>query len=48
MFLLVKIMLVNTIMMEYNGSIGTNQSGIKLTERLLNSYGDKLVFLQTD
>ena len=35
-------------MMEYNGSIGTKQSRIKLTERLLNSYGDKLVFLQTD
>ena len=32
--------------MEYNGSIGTKQSRIKLTERLLNSYGDKLVFLQ--
>ena len=39
-------MLVNTIMMEYNGSIGTKQSRVKLTERLLNSY--KLVFLQTD
>ena len=33
---------------EFNGSIGTKQSRIKLTERLLNSYGDKLVFLQTD
>ena len=34
--------------MEYNGSIETKQSRIKLTERLLNSYVDKLVFLQTD
>ena len=34
--------------MEYNGSIETKQSRIKLTKRLLNSYGDKLVFLQTD
>ena len=33
---------------EYNGSIGTKQSSIKLTERLLNSYGDKLMLLQTD
>ena len=41
-------MFVNTIMMEYNGNIGTRQSGIKLTERLLKSYGDKLVCLQTD
>ena len=41
-------MFVNTIMMEYNGSIGTKQIGIKLTERLLNSYGDKFAFLQTD
>ena len=40
-------MFVNTIMMEYNGSIGTKQSRIKLTERPLNSYGDKLVFLHT-
>ena len=37
-----------TIMMEYNGSIETKQSRIKLTERLLNSDDDKLVFLQTD
>ena len=41
-------MFVNTIMMEYSGSIETKQSRINLTERLLNSYGDKLVFLQTD
>ena len=41
-------MFVNTIMMEYNGRIETKQSSIKLTERFLNSYGDKLVFLQTD
>ena len=41
-------MSVNTIMMEYNGSIGTKQRRVKLTERLSNSYGDKLVFLQTD
>ena len=41
-------MFVNKIMMEYNGSIGTKQSRIKLTEWLLNSYGDKVVFLQTD
>ena len=41
-------MFVNTIMMEYNGSIGTKQSRVTLTGRLLNSYGDKLVLLQTD
>ena len=41
-------MFVITIMMEYNGSIGTKQSRITLIERLLNSYSDKLVFLQTD
>ena len=34
--------------MDYNGSIETKKSRIKLTEWLLNSYGDKLVFLQTD
>ena len=39
---------METIMMEYIGSIQTKQSRIKLIERLLNSYGDKLVFLQTD
>ena len=39
---------METIIVEYNGSIETKQSRIKLTERLLNSYGDKLVFLQTD
>ena len=37
-----------TIIMEYNGSIESKQSRIKLTERCLNSYVDKLVFLQTD
>ena len=41
-------MFINTIMMEYNGSIGTMQSRVKLTGWLLNSYSDKLVFLQTD
>ena len=35
-------------LMEYNCSIGTEQSRIKLIELLLNSYGDKLVFLQAD
>ena len=39
---------METIIIEYNGSIETKQSRIKLTERLLNSDGDKLVFLQTD
>ena len=39
---------METIVMEYSGSIETKQSRIKLTERLLNSYSDKLVFLQTD
>ena len=39
---------MGTIIMEYNGSIETKQSRIKLTERLLISYGDKLEFLQTD
>ena len=39
---------METIIMEYNGRIETKQSRIKLTERLLNSYVDKLVFLQTD
>ena len=39
---------METIIMEYNSSIETKQSRIKLTERLLNSYGDKLEFLQTD
>ena len=34
--------------MEYNGSIETKQSRMKLTKRLLNSYGDKRVLLQTD
>ena len=39
---------METIIMEYSGSIETKQSEKKLIERLLNSYGDKLVFLQTD
>ena len=38
---------MKTIIMGYNGSIETKQNRIKLTERLLNSYGDNLVFLQT-
>ena len=36
---------METVVMEYNGSIETKQSMIKLTERLLNSY---VVFLQID
>ena len=39
-------MFVNTIMMEHNGSIGTKQSRIRLMEQCLNSYGDKVLFLQ--
>ena len=37
---------METIIMEYNGSIETNQSRIKLTERLLNSYSDNLSFFR--
>ena len=33
-------------MMERNGSIGTKQSRIRLMEQHLNSYGDKVLFLQ--
>ena len=36
---------METIMMEYNGSIGTKQSRIRLMEQRLNSYGGKLPFL---
>ena len=36
---------IETIIMECNE---TKQSRIKFKERLLNSYGDKLVFLHTD
>ena len=39
---------METIMMKYNGSIGTKQRRFKLKERLLKSYGDKLVFLQAE
>ena len=39
---------VNTIMMEHNRSIETKQSRIRLMEQHLNSYGDKLLFLQPD
>ena len=35
-------------MMEHNGSIGTKQSRIRLMEQHLNSYGDKILFLQAD
>ena len=39
---------METIIMQYNGSMETKQSRTKLTEPLLNSYNDKPVFLQTD
>ena len=32
--------------MEYNGSIGTKRSRIRLMEQRLNSYGNRLLFLQ--
>ena len=37
---------METTVMEYNGSIGTKQSRIRLMEQRLNSYGNKLLFLQ--
>ena len=33
-------------MMEHNGSIGTKQSRIRLMEKRLNSYGDKVCFFK--
>ena len=39
-------LLMETIMMKYNGSIGTKQSRISLMEQRLNSYGDKRLFPQ--
>ena len=37
---------METITMEYNGSIGTKQSRIRLMVQRLNSYGGRLLFLQ--
>ena len=39
---------METIIIEYSGSIETKQSRTTLIEWFLNSYGDKHVFLQID